>query len=474
METIALILAGGSGTRLWPLSRQSMPKQLLALTGNRTLLQETCRRLFPLIPPWGQWIITGEGFYHQVQKQVENLQKEFPSSPIEQYIEVMLEPEGKNTAPAIFWAAERCRRLYGEDTRLLVLPSDHLITMEDKYIESLKKGIDKAGEGSLVTFGIPPTHPETGYGYIKVNGDSSEEVIPVEGFVEKPDAVTAEKFLKDGSYYWNSGMFVFHVGTLLQEAMERCPDICAPFCQQDPFNPEQVKNAYRQTKTQSIDYAVMEHTKRSFMVPASFGWNDVGSWQSLYEVSEKDEQGNVASGKNIAIDTQGCLIYGKERLIATIGIENMAVIDTPDALMVCPLDQTQRIREVVDRLKEQNSRVHIEHQTVERPWGSYTVIQEGPGYKIKKIIVNPKQKLSLQMHYHRSEHWIVVQGTAKITNGSTEIFVHENESSYIAKSTLHRLENPGTIPLEIIEAQCGSYLGEDDIVRIDDDYGREV
>ncbi len=474
METIALILAGGSGTRLWPLSRQSMPKQLLALTGNRTLLQETCRRLFPLIPPHRQWIITGEGFYHQVLKQVENLQEEFPSSPTEPYIEVLLEPEGKNTAPAIFWAAERCRRLYGEDTKLMVLPSDHLITMEDKYIEALQKGIDKAGEGTLVTFGIPPTHPETGYGYIKVNGDSGEKACPVEGFVEKPDAVTAEKFLKDGSYYWNSGMFVFHVGTLLREAMERCPDICGPFCQQDPFEPEQVKTAYRQTKTQSIDYAVMEHTQRGFMVPTSFGWNDVGSWQSLYEVSEKDEHGNVASGKNIAIDTHGCLIYGKERLIATVGIENMAVIDTPDALMVCPLDQTQRIREVVDRLKEQNSRVHIEHQTVERPWGSYTVIQEGPGYKIKKIIVNPKQKISLQMHYHRSEHWIVVQGTAKITNGCNEIFLHENESSYIAKSTLHRLENPGTIPLEIIEAQCGNYLGEDDIVRMEDVYGREV
>ncbi|SHJ66633.1 mannose-1-phosphate guanylyltransferase/mannose-6-phosphate isomerase [Paramaledivibacter caminithermalis] len=475
MNIIALILAGGTGTRLWPLSRKNTPKQLLALTGNRTLIQETCRRLWTVVTPDKQWIITSKELYDSVKHHIRLLREEFHQDKSEEeYITVMQEPIGKNTAPAIFWAAQRCRHIYGEDSILLVMPSDHLIVGENEFIDTLKAGIEKAKEGFLVTYGIKPSHPETGYGYIKIENNKIKSKTPykVLNFVEKPNYERAQKYIEEGNYLWNSGMFAFHVGTLIKEGLNLCPNISKPFNESDPFNSSQINNSYMKAEANSIDYAVMEKTDKALVIPASFGWNDVGTWKSFFDISDKDENGNVITGNHINIDTKNSFVYGQERLIATVGIEDMTVIDTPDALMICPLDQTQRVKEIVEKLKIENSKTHIEHKTVKRPWGKYTVMEEGLGYKIKKIVVEPGEKLSMQMHYHRSEHWIVVRGSAKITNGDKEIIIHENQSTYIPKATVHRLENPGSMSLEIIEVQCGLYLEEDDIVRFDDVYGR--
>jgi len=346
MKTIALILAGGSGTRLWPLSRRNMPKQLLSLIGDRTLLQETCHRLLPFIPPQDQWVITGKEHGQQVREQVQEVNKS---------IEVLEEPEGKNTAPAIFWAARRCQELYGNEAVMLVLPSDHLITNEKGYQETMARGIANAQQGYLITFGIRPTHPETGYGYIQIETTQPimEHSYPVKTFIEKPDKTRAKQFIESGNYFWNSGMFAFHIGTLLADGQNLCKDVAEPFINSDPNDSLQIANAYIQCQAQSIDYAVMEETNNAWVVPASFGWSDVGSWQSLFELSPRDERGNMLRGEHVVIDTKNCLIYGTERLIAAVGMESTAIIDTPDALMVCPLDQTQRVKEIVEELRKQ-------------------------------------------------------------------------------------------------------------------------
>lgn len=467
MKVIALLLAGGSGTRLWPLSRQTMPKQLLALTSNKTLLQETCQRISNVITYNDQWIITGQSYYYQIMSQVKEL------CPMEDGIEILLEPVGKNTAPAIIWAAKRCSKQYGNDSILVVLPSDHLIMNTVKFEKSLEYAIQEASKGSLVTFGISPTSPETSYGYIKTDKNPvNGKAYKVHCFVEKPDAKKAQEFLDAGSYLWNSGMFVYHVGTLLSEAESYCKDIYDLFENHDVFDTDEVELAYKASPAISIDYALMEHTDKAVVVASNFGWSDVGSWKSLYDISDKDAEGNVINGQHVILNTKDSMVYSKDRLIAAVGLKNMAIIDTPDALMVCPLNETQYIRQVVEKLKQDNNKTYYEHKIVERPWGTYEILDEGLLYKMKRIVVKPKQRLSKQYHYHRSEHWIVVRGTAKVTTGENEYFVHENESTYISKSVVHQLENPGLIPLEIIEIQCGSYLEEDDIVRLDDIYLR--
>lgn len=467
MKVIALLLAGGSGTRLWPLSRQTMPKQLLALTSNKTLLQETSQRINGIIGYKDQWVITGQSYFHQIISQMKEM------SPEQEGVEVLLEPVGKNTAPAIIWAAQRCKKLYGEDSILVVLPSDHLIMNTPKFGSSLKSAIKTAEEGKLVTFGIPPTSPETAYGYIRIEeSPKNDNAYNVQCFVEKPDSKKAQEFLEAGNYLWNSGMFVYHIGTLLKEADKHCTDILRLFEGIDVFNGSDVEAAYKSSLSISIDYALMEHTDKAIVVVSDFGWSDVGSWKSLFDISEKDGNGNVINGHHIILNTKDSMVYSKDRLIAAIGLKDMAIIDTPDALMVCPLEETQHIRQVVEKLKQENNKIYYEHRVIERPWGTYEVLAEGPLYKMKKIIVKPKQKLSKQYHYHRSEHWIVVRGTAKVTTDGNECFVHENESTYISKSAVHQLENPGLIPLEIIEIQCGSYLGEDDIIRLEDIYNR--
>lgn len=468
MKTVAVILAGGSGTRLWPLSRQLMPKQLLALTSNKTLLQQTLERIHDVIPYEDQWIITNSSYFHQIRNQVDEL------CGGKQSIGILEEPQGKNTAPAIYWAAKRIEKLYGEDSIMVVLPSDHLIMNRDSFLKDIKKAVDRAKEGCMITFGIMPSGVETAYGYIQIESADEKvgKVLKVLSFKEKPDYRTALKYVEEGNYLWNSGMFVFNISSLINEFRKYCPDISGEFDRIDPFNPEEISDVYGKISSISIDYGLMEHTDKAYVICSEFGWSDVGSWKSLYDISQKDQNNNVVEGEHVTIDTRGSLIYGKEHLIAAIGIEDIAIIDTDDALMICPLDQTQRIKEVVEQLKAKESKEYMIHKTVERPWGKYTVLQEGPGYKIKKIVVNTKQKLSLQMHYHRSEHWIVLKGTAKIQNGKDEVLIHENESTFIPKSTMHRLENPGLIPLEIIEIQCGLYLEEDDILRFDDFYGR--
>lgn len=353
MTVVSLILAGGSGSRLWPLSRKNMPKQLLTLFGERTLLQETCNRLFPIIG--NQWIVTGNEYYHQVISQIEQLQESYLSKQISSSIRVLQEPLAKNTAPPIFWVARYCQELYGDDTILVVLPSDHLINMEENFRRDIIRAVKAAREGNLVTFGVKPSYPETGYGYIKAV-ISKGDCYQVDSFVEKPDLATAKGYLNSGDYYWNSGMFVFNIDTLLSESERYCPGLIKPFIESDPTKTDEVRNAYLDVQPQSIDYAVMEKTEKALVVPASFGWSDIGSWDSLFQSYEHDENGNYIRGEHVAIDCKGCLIHGKDRFISALGLESVIIIDTADVLLVSSMNQSQRIKEIVEDLKKTNPR----------------------------------------------------------------------------------------------------------------------
>ncbi|MBF0410202.1 MAG: mannose-1-phosphate guanylyltransferase/mannose-6-phosphate isomerase [Candidatus Riflebacteria bacterium] len=464
----AVILAGGSGTRLWPLSRQTLPKQLLALTGDNTLLQETCRRIVPVIPSKNQMILTSNDYSHQVSSQMDTIfQNEKPA--------VFAEPVARNTAPAIFWAARLAEKWGGKDSVIVVLPSDHLIMKEEAFQKQLEQAIELASQGHFATFGIVPTHPETGYGYIEAGEKIPKmEASKVKKFYEKPDEKRAKEFCSNSKFTWNSGMFAFPVGELIAEGVQHCPEATVPFKDIDPEDGEAIKLAFANAKSISIDYAVMEKTSRGCVLRADFGWSDVGSWQSLFQVSPKDGSGNVIVGEHIAIDTSNSLIFGRDRTIATLGVNDLAIVDTPDALLVCPMSESQKVRLIVEKLKKDNRREVQEHVTVQRPWGSYTTLELGNRYKIKRIVVQPGKRLSLQRHAHRSEHWVVVSGTATIRKGNEEFFLRENHSTYIQQTELHRLANTGKIPLQIIEIQVGSYLEEDDIERFDDDFNRET
>ncbi len=458
----ALILAGGSGTRLWPLSRKNYPKQFLKLNGDRSLLQSTADRLLNVVSKEDIVVMTNDEYKYYVNSDLAWIEN------------VILEPACRNTAPAIALGVKYCIEKLGckEDEVIFVSPSDHIIRPVDRFAQCVSQSESIARAGHIVTFGIKPIRPETGYGYIKVKRQKAESgsshYFTVDKFVEKPDIDTATKYLHNGNYYWNSGMFAFSIKTIKESFGKHVPEIRKML---DKNFDEMVSN-YNQMPDISIDYAVMEKSDRVVAFPLDIYWNDIGSWDSLYDVLDKDENGNVKRGDILTVDTKRTLIIGNKRQISTIGLEDFLIVETDDAILIAKKGETQKVKDIVNKLKE-NGRAEVnEHVTVYRPWGNYTILDKGSRYKIKRIIVRPNARLSLQMHYHRSEHWVVVSGTAKVTIGNEEKVVHENESTYIPKSTIHRLENHGKVPLEIIEVQNGEYLGEDDIVRMDDVYGR--
>lgn len=463
---IPVIMAGGSGSRLWPLSRDLYPKQFLALTGEQTMLQETVLRLAGLDVS-APLVICNEAHRFIVAEQLRAINK---------MGSIILEPVGRNTAPAIALAAEVTIE---NDPLLLVLAADHVIQNQQAFVETVKQATPLAEQGKLVTFGIVPTLAHTGYGYIK-RGDviANSESYAVAQFVEKPDLETAEKYLQSGEFYWNSGMFLIKASRYLQELEKFRPDIFVA-CKKSLKNSSQDNDFIRldvaefeACPDESIDYALMEKTTDAVVVPLDAGWNDIGAWSALWEVNDKCENGNVVSGDTILHDTKNTFIHAEERLIATVGLDNIVIVDSKDALLVATKDKVQEVKKIVEQLKSEGRSEFKTHREVYRPWGKYDSIDNGFRYQVKHITVNPGEKLSLQMHHHRAEHWIVVSGTAKVTNGDRTFLVAENESTYIPIGVIHALENPGKLPLEMIEVQSGSYLGEDDIVRFEDRYGR--
>jgi mannose-1-phosphate guanylyltransferase / mannose-6-phosphate isomerase len=469
-----VILSGGAGTRLWPLSRELYPKQLLALTGERTMLQQTALRLegMAATPPV---VVCNESHRFLVAEQLRQINIE-PRA-------LVLEPFGRNTAPAIALAAHAAlKEVAGDsDPILLILPADHVIRNVPAFQKAVRVAVPAAEQGKLVTFGVIASAPETGYGYIQrvEPGPGSEGVHRIARFVEKPDAVKAAQFVRSGEYYWNSGMFMFRARRYLQELERLAPEmakVCASafttakndldFTRIDP-------EAFESCPSDSIDYAVMERTADAVVVPLDAGWSDVGSWAALHGASEADGRGNVARGDVISEDSSGCYLYSESRLVAVVGLQDHVVIETKDAVLVAPKDRVQDVKKLVFRLKEQGRYEHSLHREVFRPWGSYDSIENGPRFQVKRLKVKPGATLSLQMHHHRAEHWIVVSGTARITRGDETFLLEENQSTYIPIGVRHRIENPGKIPVHIIEVQSGSYLGEDDIVRFEDRYGRQ-
>lgn len=464
-----VIMAGGVGSRLWPLSRQLNPKQFLRLAEeNRSMLQSTVARLEGLDAA-DPLLICNEEHRFLAAEQLRQLGIEEPG--------IILEPVGRNTAPAVALAALTLSR-DNPDALMLVLPADHLITQSEAFRAGVEAAIPQAEAGRLVTFGIVPTQPETGYGYIQQGQPLSDSAYAVSRFVEKPDAETALDYLESGDYFWNSGMFLFRCDRFLEELQAHRPDIVAACqqalegCSRDLYFTRVDKEAFGACPADSIDYAVMEKTRDAAMVPLDAGWSDIGSWSAYWEVSDKDESGNSFQGDVIGHDTRNTLARSEHRLVATVGVDDLVVVETKDAVLVAHKNRVQDVKKVVEAIKSQGRHEHLNHREVYRPWGMYDSIAGGSRYQVKCITVKPGAKLSVQMHHHRAEHWVVVSGTAKVTNGDENYLVSENESTFIPIGQVHSLENPGVIDLELIEVQSGSYLGEDDIIRFQDRYGR--
>ena len=473
MKLIPTILCGGAGSRLWPVSRELHPKPFIRLADGQSLLQKAWLRGVTLPDVAETLTVTNRELVFKTEDEYREVADSrygnFPNSFI-------LEPFGRNTAPAIAVAALHVAASHGDDALMLVLAADHLITDQPAFARAVAKAISLAAQGMLVTFGIKPETPETGYGYIEADGNR------VVRFVEKPSLEAAREFVESGNFLWNSGMFCFSAGAMLREMQQHCPDIlaasraCLEQSRQvrgkEHIQIELEPETFGRVPDDSIDYAVMEKSRNVAVVPCSIGWSDIGSWNAVGELTTPDAHGNRIAGEVMLHDVSNCYIQGSQRIVGAIGVDNLIVIDTPDAVLVADRSRAQDVKLLFARLKAEDHQTHRLHTTVHRPWGTYTVLEEGPRFKIKRIVVKPEGRLSLQMHHHRSEHWVVVSGMARVVNGDQEMFINTDESTYIPAGHKHRLENPGVVDLVMIEVQSGEYLGEDDIVRFDDIYGR--
>ncbi|MBI3621655.1 MAG: mannose-1-phosphate guanylyltransferase/mannose-6-phosphate isomerase [Nitrospirae bacterium] len=467
----AVVLAGGEGNRFWPLSRRTAPKQFLRIAGRRTLLQQTIGRVAPPLPPERVLIVTNRAYQDDVRWQLRESLRRADA------VHLLLEPSARNTAPALAMAAFRLLQIDPEAV-MLVLPSDHAISPVSALWRTIRRALPLAASGALVTFGIVPAEPTSAYGYIQRGAAVQGRGYRIARFIEKPPLPAARRLIKQGGCYWNSGLFLWRAAALLEELCRHAPRFAAPLAVMKRAHGTAreaavIERSFGRMPELSIDYAVMERTARAVVVPADFRWSDLGSLTALSELAPKDRSENVTVGDVISLDTADSILYGGRRLLAAIGLRDMVVVDTPDALLVCPKARAQEVKQIVGELKRRNSsHYHLPHAET-RPWGSFAVLEEGPSFKVKRLVINPHARLSLQMHHHRSEHWVVVAGRARIRHGHRTYDLHANESTYIPKGTKHRIENRTQRPLEIIEVQSGSYVGEDDIVRFSDDYKRE-
>jgi len=478
MNITPVILCGGSGTRLWPLSRAGFPKQFLVLSGDNSLFQQAVERIqaaaAPDIRVGETLVVTNEEHRFLALDQLRELKQVSAT--------LLLEPQARNTAPALTLAALQAAA-QGDDPILVVTPADQTVTNGPAYTAAVQAAVRAAADGAIVILGVTPDRPETGYGYIRAGAPvAGTDALEVQAFAEKPDAATAQRYLAQGGYYWNAGMFVLKAGTWLKVLGQFRPDIAsatqaawagksvdAPFIRPD-------KAGFAAVPSESIDYAVMERCPGStvpiHMVPLAAGWNDLGAWEAVWQVGAQDAQGNVVHGDVLTADTRNSLVYASNRLVGAVGVSNLVIVETADAVLVADRSQSQNVKKLVTALEQKQREEQALHRKVHRPWGWYDSIDEGERFKVKRIQVKPGASLSLQKHHHRAEHWIVVTGTAEVTSGDKKILLGENQSTYIPLGEVHRLANPGKVPLEIIEVQSGSYLGEDDIVRFEDSYGR--
>lgn len=478
MMLIPVILSGGAGTRLWPVSREGHPKPFMKLPDGQSLLQKTYQRAAALAADADLMIVTNRDYYFMSRDEFAAAKLGPPDR-----LQFLLEPCGRNTGPAVALAALYAQERYGPDCRLLVLPADHLIADEAAFAETVQEAERLAQDGYLVTFGIRPDAPETGFGYIEcgagIAGSAGAKVVR---FVEKPSAEKAQEYLSSGRHLWNGGMFCFRADRILEEFEQHAPELLervsscwADSREQLNANPGMLdfdRERFEAMPDISIDYAVMEKSSRVAVIPGRFGWNDIGSWSAVSHLVDADGDNNRVIGDAVVVDSQNTFVKSEDRLVAAVGVDNLIIIETPDAILVADANHAQEVKKVATQLKASGHESYRLHRTVARPWGTYTVLETGPRFKIKRIVVKPGASLSLQMHHHRSEHWVVVSGMAKVVNGDQELYVNTNESTYIPAGHRHRLENPGILELVMIEVQSGDYLGEDDIVRFSDQYGR--
>ena len=472
---VPVILSGGTGTRLWPVSRSAYPKPFMRMGDGESLLRKTLDRALRVSADGHVLTVTGRDYYFLTRDEYAGR----PGADLDK-LPFLLEPAGRNTAPAALLAALHALERIGADATLLVLPADHLIRDIDAFVADAERAATLAKEGWLVTFGIRPTHPETGFGYIRM-GDAiaDREGRGVGAFVEKPNRETAESYVASGDYVWNSGMFCFRADALLDVAAKVCPEVLAAAraCYASAINHESpvefAREAFLTQPDISIDYAIMERAPRVAVVPASFDWSDIGSWKAMSDLeAEADSAGNRVRGQAIVIESENCYIQSDARMVAVVGVKDLVIVDTGDAVLVADRERAQQVKLVVERLRAENHDSAAFHKTVHRPWGSFTVLEDAADCKVKRLVVKPGHVLSLQLHHRRSEHWTVVDGTAKVRIGEKEMLLTRNESAYIPMNTVHRLENPTDRDVHLIEVQCGDYFGEDDIVRLEDRYGR--